>query len=91
MSAQKRSGRQTSLPLLKLNGKALDVNPPKPSLLKFKAFLDKAPADEVFTLDVVAENVGVATHTLRTTQRDESLEAYRHWHGKNCCMETQRR
>lgn len=44
---------------LKLNGKPLDLSPKSPATDALRAWLDKAPQDEVFTGDVLSEKVKI--------------------------------
>jgi len=61
---------------LKLNGKPLDLNPLTPSAQKVKAFLDKAPADELFTTAELAQKARAGRVEDQTQIFTRSLPAY---------------
>ena len=67
---------------LKLNGKAFDLNAPSPAETKLKAFLDKAPADEIYTLLEICRRAGIGSSTLgryRPAEYSAIVGKYRYW------------
>lgn len=58
---------------LKLNGKILDLNAPTPTLAALKEKLDKLPADEVFTADVISKKLGISHSYIRDNGPSELL------------------
>lgn len=65
---------------LKLNGKPLDLSPKSPAADKLKAYLDKAPADEVFTQEKVAKDAGIYVGALPVAK--DKLDGYSHMIGR---------
>lgn len=63
--------------MLKLNGKPFDPHAPGPVVRAVIAWLDKSPVDEIFTVDVIAKNVGASPHTVQQYGRSPHLAAYR--------------
>ena len=67
---------------LKLNGKAFDLNTPSPTETKLKAFLDKAPADEIYTVSELCRRAGIGSSTLgryRTAEYSAIVGKSRYW------------
>jgi hypothetical protein len=73
------------MPTLKLNGKTLDLNPTRPTVLRIRSFLDKQADDEVFTTDGLAELMKRTPSSIRHSDvaRDKALESYRLQRGKS--------
>lgn len=61
---------------LKLGGRPLDLNPLPPSAVKLKAFLDKAPADELFTTADLAAKTRIPV-LAQNPNLFKMLDAYR--------------
>lgn len=61
---------------LKLNGKPLVLRPESPIIGEIKKLLDKAPADELFTVQEVARKLGSGYHYVSDQSNREELAAY---------------
>jgi hypothetical protein len=55
---------------LKLNGRTLCLHKEKPSIVAVRQFLQKAPADELFTADEVARRAFLNHDQVRRIARD---------------------
>jgi hypothetical protein len=61
---------------LKLNGKSFCLKPTLPSISYILRFLDKQPADELFTSDELSKRAGVSTNTIKSIGNRDEFGAY---------------
>jgi hypothetical protein len=61
---------------LKLNGKSFSLKPDLPSVSAIVRFLDKQPADELFTSDELSKRAGVSTNTIKSSGNKDELASY---------------
>ena len=69
---------------LKLGGKAFDPKPKSPTAAKLLAFLASAPADEIYTLSLLADTTGIPFASIRSQRylSEGELEIYSHRIGR---------
>jgi hypothetical protein len=63
---------------LKLNGKPLDLNPPRRALEKLAAFLEKLPNDELLTIGELVTRSNVGQSSIRDFRQDPKFSSYIH-------------
>ena len=61
---------------LKLDGKPLDLNPPTPTETRIMGFLNKQPADDLFTPRELSSRAGVSYDHIRHIGGSIRLETY---------------
>jgi hypothetical protein len=62
--------------ILKLNGKPLTLNPEAPIIGSIRQYLDKAPADELFTVGELARKIGSGENYVSDQSTKPQLAAY---------------
>jgi hypothetical protein len=86
--------------ILKLNGKPFDLCHPRPTEVKIRAFLDQAPADEIFTNSDLAIKIEGSQLNMKACGKEyaESLPTYtarvggaRYWGNPKAIAELLRR
>jgi len=68
---------------LKLNGKPLDLNTPRPAITKIVEFLDKLPDDELKTCREVERLTTLGSDSVWKFAHLSGLSHYTHREGKN--------
>lgn len=63
---------------LKLNGKPFEKNPLTPLQLKLKTFLEKAPKDDIYSVDALSRATGISISRLNKMEFKGALDLSQH-------------
>lgn len=66
---------------LKLNGRIFSLHPPSPTQTKVQQFLDKSPADELYSSSGLAKVMSLGIRSVGYLGNEDALKPYTHKQG----------